>query len=242
MEAEGRWPRAWLSRAKVVLPRLTTRSCLMSLQQLLGSSTRRRVGIGSLALLCWLLVSCSATSFVNTWKAPDAQPIDARSAKVVAVVMARATVTRRAGEDRLASEISARGAQGIAMYRLIPEAKSLDEALVRETLEREKVSLLVVMRPVQVQKDLVVTSYGGPAYGGYWGGYHGYGWGHPYGSVDARVDTVVSVETLIYSLPQNKLLWGGQSKTTNPDGIGELVAEVAAEAAKELEHAGLIKR
>src|SRR6188508_559019 len=121
----------------------------MSLPQLLAPSVRRRVGIWCLGLLCLLLLSCSSTSFVNTWKAPDAQPIDARGSKVVAVVMAKGTVTRRAGEDRLASEISARGAQGLAMYRLVPEAKSLDEALVRDTLQRENVKLLVVMRPVQ---------------------------------------------------------------------------------------------
>lgn len=214
----------------------------MSLPQLLASSTRRRAGIGCLTLLCSLLVSCSSTSFVNTWKAPDAKPIDARGTKVVAVVVANGSVMRRSGEDRLAYEISARGAQGVAMYRLVPEAKNLDEALVRDTFQRENVKLLVVMRPVQVQKDLVVTSYGGPTYRGYWGGYYGYGWGHPYGGVDVRVDTTVAVETLVYSLPENKLLWGGQSKTTNPENISELIGEVAVEAAKELEHAGLVKR
>jgi hypothetical protein len=216
---------------------------MMSLQQLLAPSARRsrgRAGLWCLGLLCSLLLSCATTSFVTTWKAPDAQPVDARGSKVVAVVIAKGDVMRRTGEDRLASEISARGAQGIAMYRLVPEAKTMDEALARGTLERENVKLIVVMRPVQIQKDVVVTSYGGPTYRGYWGGYHGYGWGHPYGGNDVRVDTVVSIETLVYSLPQNKLLWGGQSKTTNPENIGELVAEVAAAAVDELERAGLL--
>jgi len=36
------------------------------------------------------------------------------------------------------------------------------------------------------------------------------------------------------------LLWGGQSKTTNPENIGDLVAEVAAGAADQLDRAGLI--
>ena len=76
-------------------------------------------------------------------------------------------------------------------------------------------------------------------YGGYWGGYSRSGWGHPY-SVDVRVDTTVSIETLVYLLPQNKLLWGGQSKTTNPENIDQLVAEVATAAANEIERAGLI--
>jgi hypothetical protein len=194
-------------------------------------------------LICSLLLSCATTSFVTTWKAPGAQPVDARGAKVIAVVMAKSAVMRRAGEDQLAYEISARGAQGVAMYRLLPEAEGMDEeGRVRIAIERENAKLLVVMRPVQVKNEVVVDPYGGPMYGGYWGGYHGYGWGRSYGSVDVRVDTTVSIETLVYSLPQNKLLWGGRSKTTNPENIGQLVAEVAAAAANELEHAGLIKR
>jgi hypothetical protein len=176
---------------------------------------------------------------VSTWKAPDAQPVDARGSKAIAIVMAQSDVMRRTGEDRLAYEISARGAQGVAMYRLLPGAESMDDAQARSALERENVKLAVVMRPVNVQKEMVVNSYAGPTYGGYWGGYHRYGWSHSYG-VDVRVDTIVSIETLVYSMPENKLLWGGQSKTTNPENIDQLVADVAAAAADELEHAGLI--
>jgi len=153
--------------------------------------------------------------------------------------MASSDVMRRTGEDRLAYEISARGAQCIPMYRLLPEGE-VDEARARAALERENVKLVVVMRPVQVQQQTVVEPYGGPMYGGYWGGYHRYGWGHSYGGAEVRVDTIVSIETLVYSLPQNKLLWGGQSKTTNPGNIGDLVAEVAAGAADQLDRAGLI--
>ena len=153
--------------------------------------------------------------------------------------MAKSDVMRRAGEDQLAREISARGAQGVALYRLVPEADIQDEAKVRAALERENFKGIVVMRPVHVDKELVVNSYSDPMYGGYWGGYHGYGMGNSY-DVDAHVNTIVSIETLLYSLPQNKLLWGGQSKTTNPENIEELVTEVAQAAADELEHAGLI--
>jgi hypothetical protein len=202
--------------------------------------SRERAGLWcSGLLLCSLLLSCTATSFVSTWKAPDAQPVDARGSGVVAVVMASSDVMRRTGEDRLAYEISARGAKGIPMYRLLPEGE-VDEARARSALERENVKLVVVMRPVQVQQQAVVETYGGPTYVGYWGGYHAYGWGHAYGGAQVRVDTIVSIETLVYSLPQNKLLWGGQSKTTNPGNIGDLVAEVAEGAADQLDRAGLI--
>jgi hypothetical protein len=83
--------------------------------------------------------------------------------------------------------------------------------------------------------------YMGPRYGGYWGGYYGYGWGGAYGGgVDIRTDTIVTVETLVYSLKQNKLIWAGQSKTTNPSKIDAFVKEVATGAGKEMKKAGLL--
>ena len=77
-------------------------------------------------------------------------------------------------------------------------------------------------------------------YGGYWGGYYGYGWGGAYGGTEIRTDTIVIVETLVYSLKQNKLVWAGQSKTTNPSKIDAFVKEVAAGAGKEMRKLGLL--
>jgi hypothetical protein len=203
--------------------------------------TRRSQNGPALALV--LLGACSSTSFVSTWKTPGATPVDLRGSKVVAAVMIKSESARRVAEDRLAHEISSRGALGIALYRLVPDPET-DEAVVRSVLEREGVKGLVSLRPIDVHQQLVAEPAPTGPHGGYWGGYYAYGWNHPWdaATVSTRVDTVVSIETLVYSLPQNKLLWGGQSKTTNPNDVDELVAEVAHAAAKELENEGLIAR
>ena len=92
-----------------------------------------------------------------------------------------------------------------------------------------------------------VTTYS-PMYGSYWGGYYGHGWGSPWmgGPVnmgnDIRVDDVVYVETLVYSLKQNKLIWSGQSKTTNPPNIDKFVKLLANEVAIEMNKASLIAK
>lgn len=190
------------------------------------------------------LGACSSTSFVATWKAPNMAPIDPSGSRVAAVVMVQNESARRAAEDRLAAEISSHGALGVPMYRMMPGPIGIGrENEAREVLERENIKAVVVLRPINIQKEWVVTpsTYGDPSYSGYWGGYYSYGWDHPWGA-DVHVDQVVSIETLLYSLPQNKLLWGGQSKTTNPQDVNELVAEVAAAAAKELQYDGVIAK
>jgi hypothetical protein len=52
----------------------------------------------------------------------------------------------------------------------------------------------------------------------------------------------VSLETLIYSVPKNALVWAGMSETENPKKeASKVVAEVVKEAAKEMKKQGLVK-
>jgi hypothetical protein len=103
------------------------------------------------------------------------------------------------------------------------------------------------MRPVSVDK--VISSrpltHSGPMYGGFWGGYYGYGWGSPWGpgavaGVEIRTDTIVTVETLVYGLRENKLLWAGQSKTTNLRNVDGLIKDTSKQVTYELARLGLL--
>src|SRR5215471_849543 len=122
------------------------------------------------------LVLCGCTSaFTSTWKAPDAKPFELSGAKVAAVAMMNNEAGRRAAEDALAREITARGARGVPMYQIYPDARPGSEAEARKVLEKDGFAGVVVVRPVAVDKELVSTptTYAGPPYGAYWGGYYG---------------------------------------------------------------------
>jgi tRNA-dihydrouridine synthase len=190
------------------------------------------------------LAACATTTFSSSWKAPDAQPMGSLAGqKVVAVAVTKNQAMRRSAEDALVGVLNARGAQGIASYSIIGDDAVQDEAKAKAAIEKAGAVAVVVMRPVAQEKEVSATSsmYMGPRYGGYWGGYYGYGWGGAYGGgVDIRTDTIVTVETLVYSLKQNKLIWAGQSKTTNPSKVDAFVKEVAAGAGKEMKKAGLL--
>jgi hypothetical protein len=188
------------------------------------------------------LSACATTSFTSSWKAPDAQPMGSLAGqKVVAVAVTKNESMRRSAEDSLVGVLNANGAQGIPSYSILGDGT--DEAKAKAAIEKSGAVAVVVMRPVAKEKEVSATStmYMGPRYGGYWGGYYGYGWGGAWGGgVDIRTDTIVSVETLVYSLKQNKLIWAGQSKTTNPTKLDAFVKEVATGAGKEMKKAGLL--
>jgi hypothetical protein len=203
----------------------------------------------SLGLLVAALAACSSTpSFVSSWRAPDAQPLEIKGAKVAAVVMVSSEASRRVAEDKLAQEITARGGVGIPMYSIYPDAAPANESQARAALEKAGVLGVVVIRPVSSDQEIVATpaTYAQPIYRGYWDGYYGAGWGTPWGSAvsasEIRTTTIVRVETLVYSLKQNKLVWGGQSRLTNPSSIDQTIERLSAAAALELQKQGLLPK
>ena len=59
----------------------------------------------------------ATTSFDSTWRAPDAQPVGSFAGKkIIGFVMSKNEASRRAAEDALARELTARGAQGVPGY------------------------------------------------------------------------------------------------------------------------------
>jgi hypothetical protein len=204
----------------------------------------RKMVFGVLGILVAAgLSACATTTFESNWKAPDAQPMGSLAGqKVVAVAVSKNAAVRRSAEDTLVSVLNARGARGIPSYSILGD--DTDEAKAKAAIEKSGAVAVVVMRPVAKEKEISSTPssmYMGPMYGGYWGGYYGYGWGGAWGGgTEIRTDTIVIVETLVYSMKQNKLIWAGQSKTTNPSRIDAFVKEVAAGAGKEMKKAGLL--
>lgn len=186
-----------------------------------------------------ILAACASTRFTSTWKNPGASTLGNMQGKtIVACVAVEDEYLRRGVEDALASEVTKRGANGVTSYSvLLPGIK--DEALAKAAFEKIGASAAVVMRPVAGGRDVVSTTavYGNPYYGGFWGGYWGYGWGTPYRTVTVQTDTIVHVETLFYSLEQNKLVWAGQSKTTNPKGVASFVRELVTSVVWEMNKA-----
>jgi hypothetical protein len=192
--------------------------------------------------------ACASTSFNSTWRNPAAQPGSFQGKKVAALVMSTDQAVRFGAEDALAQELTARGAVGIAAYSLIPKELTQDKDKAKEFMEKANVKGVVAMRLLGKDKQITQspgTYWGAPTYATFWGagsGYYGWGWGGVYSPGYITTDTIVIVETLVYSLEQDKLVWAGQSETTNPSKVGPFIKELAAKAAAELKKEGLVAR
>jgi hypothetical protein len=201
--------------------------------------------VAALMLIALNLLAGGGVKFVKTWKNPDAQPGSWKGKKVAAFVMTLLNDARQGAEQALARELTQRGAQGVPGYTIVPREAEKDRVAAKRILADAGITGAVLMQVVDVQQDIVATSaqsyYTGPnvsTFTGFWD----YGWGMVYtpGTVDAK--TTVMVETLIYSIDQDKLVWAGTSKTTNPDKVGEVIKKLAGAVGSEVKKAGLIAK
>jgi hypothetical protein len=190
-----------------------------------------------------LAAACASTSFRSTWRNPDAQPVSLAGKKVAAFFIAKNEAARRSAETALARELTARGAQGIPGFTLVPQELTRDEARVRALMEQNGVDGMVMMRVAGRDKQVTVTPgywTTTPYYRRGWGGYWGHGWAAVYHPGSMHTDTVVSVETLVFSTRQDLMLWAGMSDTMNPSRADAFAAELAKAVTAEMKKEGLL--
>ena len=204
-----------------------------------------RLAVPVLAVLGVLgLSGCATTSFQSTWRNPDARPVTLEGRKIAAVVMTKNPENRRPAETALAEEITRRGAIGIPSYTILADENPQDPESAQKALAAAGVDGIVSMRVLA--RDRQTTYVPGqwtnqPHYNS-WSGYWGYGWRQVYEPGYLQTDTFVSVETLVYSVVQDKLVWAGMSETINPSRADALVRELAGRVAGKLKKEGLLPK
>jgi hypothetical protein len=193
-----------------------------------------------------LACSCATTTFQSTWRSPDAQPLHMAGRKVVAVFVSKDPLLRRRAEDAMAREITARGAEGVPAYTFLSDREIKDRDAAKAKAEALGFAGAAVMRVVGSETVYTHRPAGviwvGPPYHQFWGGYWGWGWGTVWEPGYLSAERIVKVETLVYSLEQDRLFWAGVSRTFDPGQIESFVAELAVAVSRQMARDGLLTR
>jgi len=180
--------------------------------------------------------------FSSVWAAPEAAGVSFGGQKVAALVIDKDESLRMSAEESLARELTERGMQGVPAYRLVPKEILGKPDEVKGWFERAGVQGVVALRVVNDEKrrEYQPTTWSSAYYSTLWG-YYGYGYGAVYDPGYTRDTRIVSLETLIYSVPKNTLLWAGLSTSDNPKSAQAVVGDTVKEAVKEMRKQGLAK-
>jgi len=180
--------------------------------------------------------------FLSTWKSPDAATTSFVGKKVATLVIAQDDGLRVSGEEALARELEARGIVAVASYRIVPKPELATAERARPWFEKAAVEGVVAVRPISKDKvhEYTPATWTQSYYSSFWN-YYGYGWGAYYSPGVDRVDTVVVVETLVFNMASDGLVWASVTETKNPKELRSFISDLARATVKEMQKQGVAK-
>lgn len=188
------------------------------------------------ALVITTLISCGpSTKIEKSWMEPGASVTPGTNNKTLVVAMVKDETSRRVIEDQVAKRL---GGGAVSSYTIIPSGN--EDALKQKVTEGNFTHVLL-MRLADIEKE---TSYVPGTTTGYYGGYgryYGYGYGMYSTPGYYTTDKNYFVETTVYSVSPDKLLWTGTTKTVNPSKIDKAVNEIADAVSEKMKKDGFIK-
>jgi hypothetical protein len=202
--------------------------------------------IAGTVLLLTSLAWAGSTSFISTWKNPNFSQLDVAGRKVAVFVISPDESMRLGPEETLATELRNRGVDCVAGYTVLPAELAKDQEKAKAFLQKVGLTDAILIRVVGKNEELHYMPgtawYAGPYYQSFWG-YWDYGWSSVYSPGYVYSNTVVTIETVMYSVEKGSLMWAGASRTTNPDeDIRKAIKDLANAAGKKMRKDGLLKK
>lgn len=190
----------------------------------------------------------SNTTIVNSWRDPNITVAQEHFKKVLVVALVKDEASRRTAENRIAAS----NPIFKTSYQYLNETtKQLTQEQKLKILQDENFDGVVTMRLVSKEKETnyVPGSYTGMYYGGFDGlyaGMYGYGFGNWYGMYSPyfydpgyyQETTSYMVETNVFSLKENKLIWTGTTKSEYVNDLGSTVDAIMEAVIKEMRKDG----
>ena len=187
----------------------------------------------------FLFASCTTTTVMtDVWKDKAYQ---GKPQKILVIMVAKFPDTRNLFEDRFVGELNNRGNNAFQSYSIIPFEQLREKELVKSKIKSSDADTVLIARLVDTK---TIESYNPgmiyvvpDSYYDWWGYYavvfadYGY-------TGDVRV---AYIETNIYDVKTEKLIWSGHSKTERTYGEQELITAFIKLMIKKMESAGIIK-
>ncbi|MEO8771123.1 MAG: hypothetical protein ABI402_13585 [Ferruginibacter sp.] len=189
------------------------------------------------------LSSCSSTKITSSWREPDKTVVVGKLNKVLVVALFKDETSRHKAEDQMAGYLAGKG---IVSYNYLDaNFNKANEALLRAKIKADGFDAAVTMRLVDVDKEKIytpgTTSYHPTDYRNFSGYYYG-SWSKYSTPGYYSTTKIYTVETNVYSIKEDKIIWSGLTKTTNPGGVKKMTEEVAHVVYKKMVKEGFISK
>ena len=198
----------------------------------------RKLSLPILVILAFSVLSCASTMVTDVWKDKTYQ---GSPQKILVIMAAKSPDIRNMFEDRFTAELQERGNDAVQSYKTIPFEKLRDKELVKAMIKSSGADTVLVSRLVDtktIESYSPGLVYSVPGFYYDWWGYYEMvfvDYGYTY---DIRVSYI---ETNLYDVKTEKLIWSGHSKTERTEGEQQLINVFIQVMIKKLVSSGLIK-
>ncbi len=193
-------------------------------------------------LFAWIvLTSCGTnTSISDSWKDPALQP--RTFAKIGVLAITGQPGNRRMAESALASALSDEGLNAMPTYELFPD-QALSEGIPRQKLIDELkaagIDGVLTASVIDVREETHYnpgTTYNPMGYGYYGGLYPYYSrYGTVYDPGYYTQNTNFIIETNLYGLEEEGLIWSAHTKTIDPVSVSAAAQSFGSRVVKQLQ-------
>jgi len=185
--------------------------------------------------------SCTTTKITSSWREPNKEVAVSTLNKVLVVALFKDETSRHKAEDQMAGYLNGKG---IVSYSYLDNNfdKKNEDAL-REKIKRDGFDGAVTMRLVDVDKEKIYTPGNTSFYPSYYRNFSGYYYrSYSYFSNPGYYSTTktYTIETNVYSIKEDKIIWSALTKTTDPEGVQKMTEEVAEVIFKKMVKEGFI--
>jgi hypothetical protein len=181
-----------------------------------------------LFLITIFLSSCSSTKITNSWREPGAHLYSGEWNKILVVALLKNETNRRKVEDELLLYLNGKG---IVSYNYLNEDfNKIDEDKFRNKIKADGFDGAITLRLIDVDKEKVFIPEQQNLYPMYYQNFSGFypqGWASYTAPGYYSMNKTFIVETVVYSIKEDKIIWSGITESFNPDGVVNMTSEIS---------------
>jgi len=191
----------------------------------------------TLAIMGTSALGKGKTKLIQSWADPSVTSY--KFSKLITVAIIDAPEIRRIAEAAMARNI--KKFKAVPSCTVLQKGEERDVETAKRKLREGGFDGAVVLRMVSGDNKIQYVAPTMPdPYLSYWS-YNTWAW--PINTTPGYIkyDQIVQLETLFYSIKDDKLLWSGVSETSNYGDVSNLIDQIAKVIAKELDKKGITR-
>jgi hypothetical protein len=175
-----------------------------------------------------IMVSCNSTKIASSWKEPNKTVSIGKLNKVLVVALFKDETSNRKAEDQMVGYLKDVGLVSYKYFK--PDFDRKNEDVIRDMIKMDAFDGAITMRLVDIDKDQIYTPSRNSTYPTYYRNFSGYyyrNWAYSSAPGYYSSTKTYTVETVVFSIKEDKIIWSGLTKTTDPDGVTKMTEEIA---------------